>query len=130
MKNFNLLVCLAVLFLMFGCVDPDEDENNPDLRVVNNFEDYKISEVIVNNQVFRTAEEYLLPGRRTKYMNVVPGKSILLSYRWKNVSEASDSGEFGTLTAVGDYPELLMNETYTLTYSGDKEEPTIHLAQP
>ncbi len=130
MKILNLLLCFTIGALILSCVDPDENEENPDLRVVNNLGNYKISNVIVNNQSFRTIDEYLLPGQRTEYMNVVASKSLILAYHWVNVNDTSDHEDYSEITSIGVYPELLINKTYTLSYSGDKESPTISLSQP
>lgn len=130
MKALNLLLCLIIGSLIFSCVDPDENDENPDLRVVNNFEDYKISNVIVNNQSFRTINEYILPGERTEYMNVISSKSLIIAYRWENINDTSNHGDYSRITSIGEYPELLMNTTYTISYSGDKTHPTINLTQP
>ena len=116
--------------MVSSCNDPDDNEENPDLRVVNNLTGYKISNVIVNVQLFMGEDDYLSPGRHTVYMNVNPGESLLLGYHWVNVNDTSDKGDYSRLTGVGDYPELIMNKTYTLTYSGDKERPTINISEP
>lgn len=115
---------------MFACSDPDENEENPHLRVINSFQNYKITNVIVNVQSFLGSGVYLMPGKKTDYKNVNPGKSLLISYHWQHVSDTGDHGDFGRITAVGDYPELVLNEKYTLTYSGDKTEPTVIVTQP
>ena len=130
MRALNLILCLIIGSLIFGCVDPDENEENPDLRVVNNFKNYKISNVIVNNQAFRTIDEYLLPGESTEYMNVISSESLIIAYRWQNISDTSDYDDYSRITSIGEYPELLMNVTYTLSYSGDKTNPTINVTQP
>jgi len=55
---------------------------------------------------------------------------MILVYSWKHISNPSDSGDFSIITEEGDYPALEKHETYTLTYSGDKEDPTIEVTQP
>lgn len=131
MKKFYLLACLAMGLLLFSnCVDPEENEANPDLKVVNDFNDYKISEVFVNNQTFKQKDEYLLPGDSTDYLKVSASQSLLLAYKWENINNAADTGRFSRATAIGEYPELKENESYTLTYSGDKSSPTISITQP
>jgi hypothetical protein len=129
-RKFNLFVSLAIVFFLFNCEAPEEDETNPDLRIVNNFTSYKITGVGLTGQGFTEPGEYLLPGQSTEYMKVYSCTAMILVYSWKNVNNPSDSGDFSIITEEGDYPELLKNESYTLTYSGDKEEPTIEIDQP
>jgi len=130
MKKFNLIICLAIVFLLLNCEPPEDDETNPDLRIVNNFTNYKITGVGLTGQGFTEPGAYLLPGKSSEYMKVYSCTAMILVYSWKNVNNPSDSGDFSIITEEGDYPELLKNESYTLTYSGDKEEPTIDIDQP
>jgi len=103
MKKFNLLFCLAIVFLMFGCVDPGNNPDNPDLRVINSLENYKISKIKFNNQLFTGLDEYLMPGEQTEYMKVSASANVMLSYRWENVNNSSDNGETGTMFTEGDF---------------------------
>jgi len=130
MKKFNLIICLAIVFLLLNCEPPEDDETNPDLRIVNHFTNYKITGVGLTGQGFTEPGAYLLPGKSSEYMKVYSCTAMILVYSWKNVNNPSDSGDFSIITEEGDYPELLKNESYTLTYSGDKEEPTIDIDQP
>jgi len=119
-----------MLSLIAACTDPEENQENPDLRVVNHFNGYKISNIIVNGQSFRDIDEFILPGGSTEYLKVHASESLLLAYRWVNVNDTSDHDDYSCWTPIGEYPELKLNERYTLTYSGDKEEPVISVTQP
>jgi hypothetical protein len=130
MRKFILFICLSIAFLLFNCEPPEEDEANPDLRIVNNFTHYKITGVGLTGQGFTEPGEYLLPGERTEYMKVYSCTAMILVYSWKHISNPSDSGDFSIITEEGDYPALEKYERYTLTYSGDKEDPTIEITQP
>jgi hypothetical protein len=130
MKKFSLFICLFVAFLLFNCEPPEDDESNPNLRIVNNFTNYKITGVALTGQVFKEPGEYLMPGEKTEYEKVYSCTAMILVYCWKHISNPSDSGEFSVLTEEGEYPALEKRERYTLTYSGDKEDPTIEITQP
>jgi len=43
MKKFIFLIVLSLAFLLFNCEPPEEDDS--DLRIVNNFTNYKITGV-------------------------------------------------------------------------------------
>ena len=130
MRKINLFICLISALLLFNCEPPEEDETNPDLRIVNNFTNYKITGVGLTGQGFTGAGEYLLPGERTGYEKVYSCTAMILVYSWVNINNPSDSGDFSVVTAEGEYPALEKHESYTLTYSGDKEDPTIEITQP
>jgi hypothetical protein len=130
MRKFILLVCFSIIFLLLNCEPPEEDETNPDLRIVNSFTNYKITGVGLTGQGFTEPGEYLLPGERTEYEKVYSCTAMILVYSWMNINNPSDSGDFSIITAEGQYPALEEHETYTLTYSGDKEDPTIEITQP
>ncbi len=130
MKKFKLSICLVIVFLIFSCVDPDANPDNPDLRVINGLEDYKISKMNFNNQLFLGFTEYLLPGEQTEYMKVDASDNVMLSYRWENVNNPSDSGETGKLFTEGNFEGFQENNTYTLSITGDKNVPTMYVFQP
>lgn len=130
MKKFNLLFCLAIVFLMFGCVDPADNPNNPDLRVINSLESYKISEIKFNNQLFTGIGEYLMPGEQTEYMKVSAGANVMVSYRWEHVNNPSDNGETGTMFTEGDFEGFQENQSYTIVITGCRISPTLYVYQP
>ena len=129
MKNFNLLLCLAIGFLMFGCVNPGNNPDNPDLRVINSLEGYKISEIRFNHQIFTGLGEYLMPGEETEYMKVDASANVMLSYRWENVNNPGDNGETGTMFTEGDFEGFQENQTYTIVIIGDKSAPVLYVYQ-
>ena len=129
MKNFNLLLCLAIGFLMFGCVNPGNNPDNPDLRVINSLEGYKISEIRFNHQIFTGLGEYLMPGEETEYMKVDASANVMLSYRWENVNNPGDNGETGTMFTEGDFEGFQENQTYTIVITGDKSAPVLYVYQ-
>ncbi len=130
MKNFNLSFYLSVLFLMFGCVNPENNPENPDLRVINSLENYKISEIKFNNQLFTGLNEFLMPGDTTEYMKVSASSHVMLSYRWEHVNNSNDNGETGTMFTEGDFEGFQENETYTIDITGDKSLPVMYVSQP
>ena len=130
MKRFNLLFCSAIVFLMFGCVDPGSNPDNPDLRVINGFENYKISAIRFNNQLFTGLDEYLMPGDTTEYMKVDASPNVMLSYRWENVNNANDYGETGTMFTEGGFEGFEENQIYTIDITGDKNLPLLYIYQP
>ena len=130
MKKINLLFCLAIVFLIFGCVDPGDNPDNPDLRVINNLENYKISEIKFNNQLFTRLGEYLMPGDTTEYMKVDASPNVMLSYQWEHVNNSNDNGETGTMFTEGDFEGFQEDQTYTISITGDKNEPVLYVYQP
>ena len=130
MKNFNLLLCLSIIFLIFGCVNPGNNPDNPDLRVINGFEIYKISAIRFNNQLFTGLGEYLMPGEETEYMKVDASANVMLSYRWENVNNANDYGETGTMFTEGGFEGFEENQIYTIDITGDKNLPLLYIYQP
>ena len=130
MNKINLLFCLVMVFLMFYCVDPGDNPNNPDLRIMNDLENYKISDVRFNNQLFTSINEYLIPGEQTEYMKVEAGSNVLLSYRWEHVGNSSDSGETGTMFTEGEFEGFQENRLYTISITGDKNLPDLYVYQP
>jgi len=130
MRKINLFICLGIVFLFFSCVDPGNNPDNPDLRVMNGLEGYKISEIKFNNQLFTGLGEYLLPGEETEYMKVSASPNVMLSYIWENVSNPSDNGETGTMFTEGDFEGFQENQSYTITIAGDKNQPTMYVFQP
>jgi len=130
MRKIKLFICLVIVFFMFSCVDPGNNPDNPDLRVMNGLEGYKISEIKFNNQLFTGLGEYLLPGEETEYMKVSASPNVMLSYIWENVSNPSDNGETGTMFTEGDFEGFQENQSYTITIAGDKNQPTMYVFQP
>jgi hypothetical protein len=130
MKKINLFISLGIIFFMFGCEGPEGNPNNPDLMVINNLEDYKVSKMNFNNRLILGLNEYLLPGEHTEYMKVDASPNVMLSYRWENVNNPGDSGETGKLFTVGNFEGFEENNSYTLSVTGDKNEPTIYIFQP
>jgi hypothetical protein len=130
MKKFNLLFCLTIVFLMFSCVNPADNPNNPDLRVINSLESYKISEIKFNNQLFTGIGEYLMPGEQTEYMKVSAGANVMVSYRWEHVDNPGDNGETGTMFTEGDFEGFEENQSYTVIITGDKNHPVMYVDQP
>jgi hypothetical protein len=130
MNKFNLFFCLAIIFSMFGCVNPTTNPDNPDLRVINDLEYYKISNIKFNNQLFTGLNEYLLPGEQTEYMKVEASAHVMLSYRWEHVNNANDNGETGTMFTEGDFEGFEERQTYTISITGDKSVPTLYVYQP
>jgi hypothetical protein len=120
MRNFSLLLCLAIVFLMVGCVDPGSNPDNPDLRVINGLEVYKISAIKFNNQLFTGVGEYLMPGEQTEYMKVSAGANVMVSYRWEHVENPGNNGETGTMFTEGDFDGFEENQSYTIIITGDK----------
>ena len=58
-------------------------EENPDLRVINEFTDSKLVYLAVNGQVFvDSTTPPLLPGDTTSYFKVWSGSLILIISRW------------------------------------------------
>ncbi|MBN1695620.1 hypothetical protein JW879_09550 [candidate division WOR-3 bacterium] len=125
----NLSIILTSVFLMFGCVNPASNPDNPDLRVINDLENYKISEIKFNNQLFTGLGEYLMPGEQTEYMKVEASAHVMLSYRWENVNNASDNGETGTMFTEGDFEGFQEKQTYNIVITGDKSLPTLYVYQ-
>ena len=115
---------------MLYCVDPGDNPNNPDLRIMNNLENYKLSNIRFNNQLFTGMNEYLMPGEQTGYMKVEASSNVLLSYRWEHVDNSSDSGETGTMFTEGDFEGFQENQIYTISVTGDKSLPDLYVYQP
>ena len=130
MKNFNLLLCLSIIFLIFGCVNPGNNPDNPDLRVINGFEIYKISAIRFNNQLFTGLGEYLMPGEETEYMKVDASVNVMLSYRWENVNDPGENGETGTMFTEGEFEGFQEKQTYTIVITGCRISPTLYVYQP
>jgi len=130
MKEINLLVSIAILILMFGCVNPGNNLDNPDLRVVNSLENYKISKIKFNNQLFTGLNEYLMPGEQTEYMKVDASPNVMLSYEWEHVNNSGDNGETGTMFTEGDFAGFEETQTYTIVITGDKSLPDLYVYQP
>jgi len=129
MRKFNLLFCLAVLILVFGCVNPGNNPNNPDLSVINNLQNYKISEIKFNNQLFTGLGEYLMPGEQTEYKKVEASSNVMLSYRWEHVINSTDNGETGTMFTEGNFEGFEENQTYIISITGDKSLPVLDVFQ-
>ncbi len=130
MRKFNLLVCLAILILMFSCVDPGNNPDNPDLRVINGLENYKISKIKFNNQLFTELDEYLMPGEQTEYKKVDASPNVMLPYLWEHVDNPDDNGETGTMFTEGDFEGFEEKQTYTIVITGCRISPTLYVYQP
>ena len=130
MRKMTLFICIFILFFSFSCVNPGNNPNNPDLRVVNGLEDYRIDRIRFNNQLFTGLDEYLMPGEHTEYMKVDASPNVMLSYRWENVNNTADNGETGTRFTEGDFEGFQENQTYTILITGCRISPTLYISQP
>lgn len=130
MNKINTFFFIAVLFLIFSCINPGNNPDNPDLRVINSLENYKISQIKFNNRLFTGLDEYLLPGDTTEYMKVDASPNVMLSYRWENVNNANDYGETGTMFTEGDFEGFEERQIYTVSITGDKNLPDLYIYQP
>jgi hypothetical protein len=130
MKKNTLLFCMFIIFIMFGCVDPGNNPNNPDLRVINGLESYKISKIKFNNQLFTNLGEYLMPGEQTEYEKVDASPNVMLSYDWEHINNSGDNGETGTMFTEGDFEGFQENQSYTMIISGCRISPTLYVSQP
>ncbi|MCD4664886.1 MAG: hypothetical protein K8R68_06405 [Bacteroidales bacterium] len=124
-KIVSLILLTTFFFALTNCSDPEEKEENPYLKVVNGFDNYQLTLIMVNSQLFIEEGEFLLPNQSTNRLQVNAGKNLVLAYTWHNVNDTADHDSYSRITNVGDYPELEINSNYTLTFSGDKESPTI-----
>lgn len=126
-KIWVIVLLIAFPFFTIHCNNPDEDEENPRLRVKSELTGYKLTDLIVNNQIFTGENESILPGSFSGYKRVNPGKSLIISYHWENTSKPDDKGDFSRITSSGEFIELVKNNQYTLIYSNKPDSPDIEL---
>jgi hypothetical protein len=127
MRKIGLLFYLALLIFIFGCVDPANNPNDPDLGVINNLENYKISDVKFNNQLFTRFGESLMPGEQTEYRKVEASANVMLAYRWEHVDNSNDNGETGIMLTGGNFKGFKENQTYIISITGDKNFPILEI---
>ena len=130
MSKLKKLISFIIVVFMFSCANPDANPNNPDLRVINGFEDYIISAIRFNNRLFTNLDEYLMPGEGTEYMKVDASPNVMVSYNWENVNDPGDSGETGTMFTEGDFEGFQENQSYTVIITGCRISPTLFVSQP
>lgn len=127
-KIISYIAVISVL-LAFSCKSPEENPENPDLRVINGFTDSKLVYLAVNGQVFvDSTTPPLLPGDTTSYFKVWSG-SLILNYIWVDINDSTIRDTFGRLYSTQQVEPLEPDNRYTLLLSGDKKDPTISLVR-
>ena len=129
-KKALLLIYIVSSFVLINiftkCGEKEEILENPYVKIINSFDNYKLTSILINLKILKVPGDYLVPGDSTDLKQVDPG-NLLLVYDYININNASDSSKFQKLYGAEIFPELKQNYRYKIILSGTPGDPTIQV---